>query len=440
VSRFELSGNFSAYKSGDYVAFNNTWGAGDLVNGADFYQVVRFDTTDPTTGITFSWSWPERSTGQIYGFPSINWGDSPFYDGAEECRDYVSKVSDLKAYFVDLDLGVSRDAQYANLTFDLFLTSTPFGGESSITSEVMIWLDNKALSIWGDVVGQYSNGAQTAKIYFAEGYSHADYIAVVFDKPMFSGSVDIKAVLQDLARKGLISADDYVSGHQFGAELAGGKGSFTVNSLTTTFERSDDETPDMAKDGLPENLTLRGSARNDKLFGEGGDDVLQGMRGRDRLDGGEGIDTASYKNARSGVVANLEHTADGRGDAKGDRFISIENLHGSKFADRLTGDSTSNVLDGFKGDDYLIGGAGADVFVFASRYGTDVIGDFEVAGADHDRVDLSGVVAIDGFDDLIANHIRDIGSSLVIAAGDGSKLKLAGIHSIDLLTSDHFIF
>lgn len=44
-----------------------------------------------------------------------------------------------------------------------------------------------------------------------------------------------------------------------------------------------------------------------------------------------------------------------------DRFVSIENLEGSSFADRLTGDARTNLLGGLDGDDHLNGLAGDDV-------------------------------------------------------------------------------
>jgi Ca2+-binding RTX toxin-like protein len=237
MSKFILSSDFSAYKSGEYTVFNNVWGKGSLVNGTDFYQSVTFNTTNITTGVTFSWSWPTSLTGQIVAYPEIVWGDSPFYDGADETHSYVSKVSDLRNFAVDLDLDVTSGSQYCNLSFDLFLTSKPLGDSSTVTTEVMIWLDNQITrQPWGTVnMGTITDRGHTGTIYFYEGGSAADYIAVVFDKPWLDGSIDIKKVLTDLGAKGLLSIGDYIGGHQFGAEVTGGSGSFTINSISTSF-------------------------------------------------------------------------------------------------------------------------------------------------------------------------------------------------------------
>ncbi len=148
---------------------------------------------------------------------------------------------------------------------------------------------------------------------------------------------------------------------------------------------------------------LEGRNGNDTLTGGVGSDALLGGVGNDRLDGGTGADTAGYWDAASGVTVNLGlTTAQNVGGGRGsDTLVSIENLIGSKHADRLTGNGGNNVLNGGAGNDTLIsgagndtlygsvgndrlfGGAGSDSFVFNTALNTssnvDVIGDFSHA-------------------------------------------------------------
>lgn len=114
---------------------------------------------------------------------------------------------------------------------------------------------------------------------------------------------------------------------------------------------------------------LSGLAGNDTLMGMAGNDLLEGGVGGDTLNGGDGIDKASYANATSGITANLQTNTGTRGEANGDKFVSIEGLVGSAFDDVLTGDAGGNrlaggagndILRGGDGDDWLVGGAGAD--------------------------------------------------------------------------------
>lgn len=112
--------------------------------------------------------------------------------------------------------------------------------------------------------------------------------------------------------------------------------------------------------GLGDDDTLDGGSGRDLLYGGADDDILRGGRGADILDGETGEDTASYSNARAGVKLNLA-SGGTHGDAKGDQFVSIENLEGSRYADTLVGDDGNNDISGGDGRDIIRGGLGDDV-------------------------------------------------------------------------------
>jgi len=147
---------------------------------------------------------------------------------------------------------------------------------------------------------------------------------------------------------------------------------------------------------LANNLT--GNSGINILSGGTGNDILVGGAGADKLDGGGNTDTASYAGATAAVIASLAAAGNNTGDAKGDTYISIENLTGSSFSDTLTGNGTTNVLFGGKGADKLTGGGGADVFLFksvgdmtVSATAQDTIYDF--SHTQGDRIGLSGIDA-----------------------------------------------
>ncbi len=93
-------------------------------------------------------------------------------------------------------------------------------------------------------------------------------------------------------------------------------------------------------------------------------------------------------------------------------------------------------MNGGAGDDTLNGGGGADVFVFASDDGTDVIQRFK-AGVDD--VDLSAVAEITDFADLQANHLADGDSGAEISVGGEVLIRFDGVASATLTEGD-FIF
>jgi Ca2+-binding RTX toxin-like protein len=104
---------------------------------------------------------------------------------------------------------------------------------------------------------------------------------------------------------------------------------------------------------------VEGSWKDDRITGSSADNSLDGRVGNDTLDGGAGTDTARYNRASGEVQVNLTlGTATG---AEGnDTLISIENVLGSVYGDRLTGNAGANTLEGLAGNDTLSWGAGND--------------------------------------------------------------------------------
>ncbi len=110
--------------------------------------------------------------------------------------------------------------------------------------------------------------------------------------------------------------------------------------------------------GSPFADTLMGNAGPNTLSGGAGDDRLAGLAGNDTLDGGSGADTANFAAATRAVTANLR-TGSATGEGS-DRLLRLENLLGSSFADRLTGNARRNTLWGGNGNDTLTAGRGND--------------------------------------------------------------------------------
>lgn len=222
--------------------------------------------------------------------------------------------------------------------------------------------------------------------------------------------------------------------------------------------------------GFDGNDTIDGGAGTDQLVGGKGNDTLTGGAGADRLDGGADTDTVSYAASAAAVSANLLTGKASGGDAKGDVFVSIENLTGSKFNDTLVGNSGVNTLsglagndwlDGGKGNDKLIGGAGddtliggagndhiyagagqdkvwlgdgSDVFHLAPKDQTATIYDFDVAA---DRIDVSGFSQISAQN--YQSFLHDTADGTVLDLGNGDRVVLVGVDVADLGLSD-FLF
>jgi Ca2+-binding RTX toxin-like protein len=198
--------------------------------------------------------------------------------------------------------------------------------------------------------------------------------------------------------------------------------------------------------GLEGNDILKGGGGADRLGGGAGDDILKGGGGSDELNGGAGSDTADYSNSPDFVVIDFTTGFAGVGDASFDTLISIENITGSAFNDRLTGDHQANAIKAgagddqvraFEGDDWVDGGAGNDIL--NGMAGNDTMfgsagDDWLDGGGDSDT--MSGGT---GNDTFIVDSSADVATE---AVGEGfdrvfttATYALAAGSEIELLTA-----
>ncbi|UVC12161.1 hypothetical protein IHQ71_29405 (plasmid) [Rhizobium sp. TH2] len=209
------------------------------------------------------------------------------------------------------------------------------------------------------------------------------------------------------------------------------------------------------------NETLTGTEADETLIGYDGNDRLGGAGGTDVLVGGFGNDTyiinSGLDDVREFVVQGVDRVLASVSFSLL-QHAGLENLiltgkdtinaTGNGSDNVLTGNAGKNILKGLGGDDILIGGKGTDKafggdgsdrFVFKTGSGKDAIADFDAAGADHDRLDLKAMTSIADFADLKADHVSQKGSSVLINAGHGDTITLAGLNIKDLGSSD-FLF
>lgn len=138
-----------------------------------------------------------------------------------------------------------------------------------------------------------------------------------------------------------------------------GRSAVEVSSRPSTHGFNRDFGPHGVFDGTSDDDYLEGTQGDDTLTARGGDDALQGFGGNDRLDGGTGIDLVYYDDATAAVVVDLA-IGTASGGSGNDQLVSIENVWGSIFDDRISGDNGDNDLHGGPGNDRLSGGSGDD--------------------------------------------------------------------------------
>lgn len=91
------------------------------------------------------------------------------------------------------------------------------------------------------------------------------------------------------------------------------------------------------------------------------------------LDGGDGVDLLDFSQAANAVDVDLDAGTINDGSTA----VEFENVTGTAFDDRISGNDENNVIRGGAGNDIMSGGEGADTFVFFEEdAGVDIILDF----------------------------------------------------------------
>ena len=174
--------------------------------------------------------------------------------------------------------------------------------------------------------------------------------------------------------------NDVLTGNSGANKLEGGAGGDTLTGGAGNdvyIIQGADTVVELAAGGVDEmqslgHLVLAAEVENLRLLGEGHfngtgnalNNILYASAGNNVLTGGDGLDTASYAQALSGVTVSLAvASAQATGGSGSDKLVTIENLAGSSFDDTLAGNDGNNRLDGVDGNDVLHGGGGNDTLL-----------------------------------------------------------------------------
>lgn len=172
-------------------------------------------------------------------------------------------------------------------------------------------------------------------------------------------------------------------------------------------------------------LVRTGSAM---LDGGSGDDLMVMTMGDDTVTGGSGVDTVSFERSYKGIAFDLRDIGVQDTGAGMDRVSGVENVVGTRQADRIVGDDGDNVIDGHAGRDTLVGGAGNDTLSFA-RQARGIT--YDLAGQSAvQTVRLGQIVEASGFENLTGSAHAD-----ALHGDDGANLIHGGAGD-DLLSGD----
>ena len=149
------------------------------------------------------------------------------------------------------------------------------------------------------------------------------------------------------------------------------------------------------------------------------------------VNGGSGLDRFDLSLVHLDMTVDLGAGEFGlKGSSDINSVTGVEVVLTGDGDDILIGSANAETLEAGAGDDLLTGNGALDTFVFRTGLGHDIITDFS-----DDRIDLSDVTGVSGFDQLEIQDGPD-GAVIVLASG---TVTLLGVGA-DQLNQDHFIF
>lgn len=341
----KLDGAMQYDANNGWIVFNNTWGSGDFTYGKDYTLTTQYDVDHLTTGTTFTWNYGDARYNytKVLGYPSVMYGSDTFNNAggvSDPAKALPVQVADLDKFSSTYDVSWGGDAKGYDVSYDIWLTNKPNGDWSNITNEVMIWLHKGEMSTYGDLVGTYSDGTYSAKIYHT-----GTYTALVPDKDYTAGEVNIADVFKALTALGIVSGKEYVNQIDLGAEPWEGSGSLTINSLSYDI-KSHDATGIVTEahaDGGATQVTKIGTAQADSISADGAKIAT--------LTGGAGNDTFVFTKGQTGAITVTDFHAYTTAAAEHD----VLNFTGYGSGATLTHDSGDNWTVHYAGgEDHLV--------------------------------------------------------------------------------------
>ncbi len=193
---------------------------------------------------------------------------------------------------------------------------------------------------------------------------------------------------------------------------------------------------------------LIGSDFNDILTGNTQKNVLDGGIGADALKGGAGDDTYIVDNAGD-VITEYSGAGTDTVNSSVTYYLpnNVENLAlmgalaingvGNTLANTITGNAANNYLDGWRGADTLIGGAGDDTYIVDNagdviienlNEGTDKVNSSVtyILSANVENLTLTGTLAINGTGNDLANTLIGNSAANLLDGGIGADALKGG--------------
>lgn len=222
------------------ILANNTWGRGDLVNGRDYRQSVAYGDS-LADGVRFDWAWPDAAEG-VRAYPELFAGRKPW--GPQTGGDLLPlPLSRTQGLTLSVDLDWGGESAGFNVALDMWVADGPQAGPEGTSHEIMVWLKPGAARPAGAAEGRLAAGDIAGPLYVREGHGGGwTYLALVSDRPVASGEIEIGALIAALTAQGRLPEDGWLLSLELGAEVVRGAGWLEVREFAPALRETGAET------------------------------------------------------------------------------------------------------------------------------------------------------------------------------------------------------
>ncbi|MHC5067304.1 MAG: GH12 family glycosyl hydrolase domain-containing protein [Planctomycetota bacterium] len=248
-----------------WMLFNNVWGS--RWRGVAGEQ--RIWASDGGLPGGWSWSWPTQDGHDITGYPSAVYGERPWGwrgpRGGFPCRLHDLRRLELR---YDVTIEPRSDTGRHNLALDLWLCHSLDDRRlaRARSFEIMIWVDRRHREVdgerivpigyrWNDPHSRFTApGGERYELHIDDitlnghtwqvcSFLRDDLVAADGEGSPglgHAGTIDVAAFLNHLVVAGLVPADEFLVGFEFGTEVIDGAADLTLHDLALTVEVDDE--------------------------------------------------------------------------------------------------------------------------------------------------------------------------------------------------------
>jgi hypothetical protein len=215
---------------GEYFLSNNVWGKENII---DYLQCIELSQNNATYILGWYWDWPDSVSGDVKAYPEIVYGWKPWESNSTTPNLPVQLIEnkDITVSWENMSTELNG---VGNLAFDIWINSASPPTPSTITREIMIWLENYGQYPGGSFIEQTTIDSVNYDLYKAD-WSWT-YLAFVPTSPNNSNDVHLHLFFNFLVNNNYISSSEYVSSIEFGNEIIHGTGKTTIEKYKIIVE------------------------------------------------------------------------------------------------------------------------------------------------------------------------------------------------------------